>query len=247
MIALVIVVFHEARQGALEFPRATVLLELDDVLHRPVVAFDLSLRHGVRGRAPRMRQTVRIQVVGQLLRDVAWAIITKQPVPMDDPHPVHPGLGSGQVERLGHVRRLHRRPKRPRQDVARVIVEHGRQVVPAPPDNLQVGEVGLPQLVGPVRRMSKCLGRREHHIRRTGDQILGFEDAIHAGLREKVALPVRALPRQLAGRLYRIGQGGLHDGIVKLKLTAVFDAQHGGFTTGGAQHLGGRSTSCSST
>ena len=49
MIAPVIVVFHEARQGALEFPRAKVLLELDDVLHRPVVAFDLSLRHGVRG------------------------------------------------------------------------------------------------------------------------------------------------------------------------------------------------------
>ena len=44
MIAPVIVVFHEARQGALEFPRATVLLELDDVLHRPVVAFDLSFR-----------------------------------------------------------------------------------------------------------------------------------------------------------------------------------------------------------
>ena len=77
MIAPVIVVFHEARQGALEFPRAKVFLELEDVLHRPVVAFDLSLRHGVIGRAPRMRQTVRVQVVGQLLRDVAWAIITK--------------------------------------------------------------------------------------------------------------------------------------------------------------------------
>ena len=40
MIAPVIVVLHEARQGALEFPRAKVLLELDDVLHRPMVAFD---------------------------------------------------------------------------------------------------------------------------------------------------------------------------------------------------------------
>ena len=89
MIAPVIVVFHEARQGALEFPRAKVLLELDDVLHRPVVAFVLSLRHGVIGRAPRMRQTVRVQVVGPLLRDVAWVIITKQPGPMDDPHTVH--------------------------------------------------------------------------------------------------------------------------------------------------------------
>ena len=53
MIAPVIVVFHEARQGALEAPRATVLLKLDDVLHRPVVAFDLALRHGVIG--PRSR------------------------------------------------------------------------------------------------------------------------------------------------------------------------------------------------
>ena len=144
MRAPVIVVFHEARQGALEFPRATVLLELDDVLHRPVVAFDLSLRAwGERAAPAYAPDRAWVQVVGQLLRDVAWAIITKQPGPMDDPHTVHPGLGPGQVERLGHVRRLHRRPKRPRQDVARVIVEHGRQVVPAPPDHLQVGEVGF--------------------------------------------------------------------------------------------------------
>ena len=61
---------------------------------------------------------------------------TEQARPMDDPHAVHPGAGAGQVERLGHVRRLHRRPERPRQDVARVVVEHGRQVVPAPPDHL---------------------------------------------------------------------------------------------------------------
>ena len=64
-----------------------------------------------------------------------------------------------------------------------------------------------------MRRMSKCLGRREHHIRRTGDQILGLEDAIHAGLREEVPLLVRELPRQLAGRFCRIGQSGLHDAV----------------------------------
>ena len=44
MIAPVIVVFHEARQGALEFPRAKVLLELDDVLHRPVLGGRHQLR-----------------------------------------------------------------------------------------------------------------------------------------------------------------------------------------------------------
>ena len=92
---------------------------------------------------------------------------------MDDPHSVPPGLGSGKVERVSDVRRLHRRPPRPRHEVARVLVEPGGQGVPAPPDDLQVCEVGVPQLVGPVRRMSKRLGRREYHIRRTGDEILG--------------------------------------------------------------------------
>ena len=93
MLASVIVVFHEARQGALEFPRATVLLELDDVLHRPVVAFDLPLRHGVRGRAPRMRQTVRVQGGGQLLRDVAGA--DGRPAP----GPPRPGPGPSRASR----------------------------------------------------------------------------------------------------------------------------------------------------
>ena len=36
-------------------------------------------------------------------------------------------------------------------------------------------------------------------------------------------------------------------GIVKLSQTAVFDAQHGGFTAGSSQYLGGRSTSFSLT
>ena len=71
MIAPVIVRFHEACQGAFELPRAEVFFELDDDLHRPVIAFDLPLRHRVIRRAPRMRQAVRVQVVRQLLRAVA--------------------------------------------------------------------------------------------------------------------------------------------------------------------------------
>ena len=47
MIAPVIVRCHEARQGAFELPRAEAFLELDDVLHRPVIAFELPLRHRV--------------------------------------------------------------------------------------------------------------------------------------------------------------------------------------------------------
>ena len=56
----------------------------------------------------------------------------------------------GALQGVGHVLRLHRCTQLPGDDVAREVVEHCRQVVPAPADDLQVGEVGLPQLVGPV-------------------------------------------------------------------------------------------------
>ena len=72
---------------------------------------------------------------------------------MDDPDAIHTGLRSRQVERLRDVGRLHRRPERPRDDVARVVIQHRGQVVPAPADDVQIGEVGLPQLVGPTRRV----------------------------------------------------------------------------------------------
>ena len=72
---------------------------------------------------------------------------------MHHPDPVEPRLGPGQVQRLHHVGGLHRRPEHPGDDVARVIVQYRRQVVPAPADHWQIGEVGLPELVRPTGRM----------------------------------------------------------------------------------------------
>ena len=77
---------------------------------------------------------------------------------MYDPDLVDPGLGAGQVERLRYIRGLHRRAEQPGDDVARVVIQDRRQVVPAPAHHLQVGEVGLPQLVRPVRRVPEGLG-----------------------------------------------------------------------------------------
>ena len=48
----VIVVVHEARERALQFPRAVVLLKFHDVLQRPVIVCDLAFRHRIVGRAP---------------------------------------------------------------------------------------------------------------------------------------------------------------------------------------------------
>ena len=60
---------------------------------------------------------------------------------MHDPDLVDPRFGSGQVQRLHHVDGLHRRPEHPGDDVARVVIQHRREVVPAPAHDLQVGEV----------------------------------------------------------------------------------------------------------
>ena len=57
-----------------------------------------------------------------------------------------------------------------------------------------------------MRRMREGLARREHHVGRTRDQVLGAEDAIHAGFRENVGLPIRELPGELAGGFLGIGQ-----------------------------------------
>ena len=96
---------------------------------------------------------------------------------MHDPDLVDPRFGSGQVQRLHHVDGLHRRPEHPGDDVARVVIQHRREVVPAPAHDLQVGEVGLPQLVRPMRRMPERLRGREHDVGRTRDQVVGLEDA----------------------------------------------------------------------
>ena len=59
------------------------------------------------------------------------------------------GDGNRFVERLGDIRRPHRRAQLPGDDVAREVIENRRQVVPAPVDDPEVREVGLPHLVDP--------------------------------------------------------------------------------------------------
>ena len=114
---------------------------------------------------------------------------------MHHPHLVDARRRPGQVERLRHVGRLHRRPEQPGDDVARVIVQHGRQVVPTPADDVQIGKVGLPQLVRPMGRVVKRLLSRQHDEGRTRYQVIRLENAIDAyrrateGLGSRLARP----------------------------------------------------------
>ena len=64
--APMVAVIDESGDGPFQSPRAVVLLELDHVLHRAVIAFDLALRHRVIRCPTCVRDLVGLQIVRQL-------------------------------------------------------------------------------------------------------------------------------------------------------------------------------------
>jgi hypothetical protein len=73
-----------------------------------------------------------------------------------------------QLQRVGHILGLHRRAQLPGDDVTREVVEDRRQVKLTPADDLQIGEVGLPQLVGRRRLVLELIGRLQDNEGRAG-------------------------------------------------------------------------------
>ena len=67
---------------------------------------------------------------------------------MQHPSFIDAGSIERHVERRGDILGLHSGAQLPGDDVAGVVIEDGRQIEPAPTDHLEIGEVGLPELVG---------------------------------------------------------------------------------------------------
>src|SRR6185369_15103885 len=82
----------------------------------------------------------------------------------------------------GDVLGLHTGAQLPSHDIGREIVQNGRQVEPAPPDHLEVGEIGLPQLVGCCRLVLEGIGGLDHDEGRAGDQIACLKQAVDRSL-----------------------------------------------------------------
>jgi 4-alpha-glucanotransferase len=61
------------------------------------------------------------------------------------------------LQRAQHIRCRHGFAQFPGQDVAREVVEHGGQIEAAPANDLEVGKVGLPKLVGRGRRIGEAI------------------------------------------------------------------------------------------
>ena len=60
VIPMVVVVFDPLRDRLLKFPWIIVVFQLDHVLHRTVIAFDLALCHRVIGRTPGVFHTTTL-------------------------------------------------------------------------------------------------------------------------------------------------------------------------------------------
>ena len=74
------------------------------------------------------------QPFAQLARDVTRAIIGKQPRLVLDLCAVTAGSHQGKVERVGDIPDFHRGAQLPGNDVSREVVQHRRQIKPAPAD-----------------------------------------------------------------------------------------------------------------
>lgn len=67
---------------------------------------------------------------------------------MDDANVIESGSVEHPVKLILHNTHHHAHAKLRGHDVAQEVVQHGGEIEPAPADDLQLGKVDLPQLVG---------------------------------------------------------------------------------------------------
>ena len=175
VVSQVSVVGDEVADLLFEIAGQVVVLDQDAVLECLVPAFNLALGLGVQRRPANMAHALVMEPFRQITGNVGRAIVPKQPGAMNDLGCVEPRRLQGHGQRIGDVACLHRRAQLPGDDITREVIEHGGQVKPAPADNLQVGEVGLPELVRRRGFVFELIGRLDDDEGRAGDQIMGFE------------------------------------------------------------------------
>ena len=211
MIAALVVMLDEGCDLPFEILRQIVVFQQDAVLQGLVPALDLALCLGMVGRASDVLHALAVEPGREVGRDVGRAVVAQQPRPVRDRDPVEPCRRQRQIERGGDVVGAHRGAELPGDDIAREVVEDGREIIPAPAGDLQVGEVGLPELVR-RRRLVLELGRRlDDDVGRAGDQVLRLQQPIHRRFRDEVALLVGEAHRQLARAQFRLAQRQFDD------------------------------------
>src|SRR5664279_1843466 len=104
------------------------------------------------------------------------------------------------VERGRDVGGTHRGTEPPGHDVAREVIEHGREIVPSPASDLEVSEVRLPKLVDGCGLVLELVRRLDHDIGRAGDEIMRLQQPVDRSLRDKILFLIGEAYGQLSRR-----------------------------------------------
>jgi len=108
------------------------------------------------------------------------------------------GRLKGEIKCVRHVFSPHVGAELPRDDVTAVIVENSAEIEPAPAENLDIGEVCLPELVNGRCLIFELTGRLDDDEGGPSDQIMGLQHAVHCRFRYKTALLISERHCQLA-------------------------------------------------
>jgi hypothetical protein len=117
------------------------MLQQDAVLERLMPAFDFTLRHRMIRRAADVAHVMLRHPVCKVAGDVARAIIRKQAGAIPDVFAVKPRCRQRHFQRIGDIASIHRRGQLPSHDVAREVIEDGRQIEPAPAGDFEIEPV----------------------------------------------------------------------------------------------------------
>ncbi len=182
MVALMVVVVDEGLNPGFEITWQEVVFQEDAVLQCLVPTLDLALSLGMIWSAAGMLHALVLQPFSQFTRDVAGSVVAEQTWFVNDVNLIATRRCQSQVQRVRHVLSPHVCAEFPRDDVAAVIVQDRTKIEPAPADDLQVGEVGLLQLVDSRRLVFELTGRFDHDEGWAGDQVVRLQHAIDGSL-----------------------------------------------------------------
>src|SRR5260370_1081448 len=113
-----------------------------------------------------------------LQNDDAAGVVSRWCWGLPAPDAVQAGTAEGHGQGVGDIGCGHGGAQLPGQDVAREVIEHGRQIEPAPADHPQVSEISLPELIGCGGWLSEGVGRLHQDEGGTGNQIMRLQEPI---------------------------------------------------------------------
>ena len=113
----VVVVFDEASDLLFEFPREIVFLQVDLLLHRSVIPFDLPLCHRMIRRTVCRCHSLVLEKVFELLGDIRRSVVREEPWTMPDRDVLGPRFLNGDIQQIFDVCCGHCRVELPGDDI----------------------------------------------------------------------------------------------------------------------------------